>query len=186
MTKAEEKKQLRAQIRAEEAALSQRYLESADAAIAARVLAMPEYLQAGTVFCFVSTPREIDTRPILADALARGKRLCVPLCAEKGVMELRRITALDQLAPGAYGIPEPPADSPAVSCDETDFAVIPCLSCDRSGRRLGRGGGYYDRFFVRLSRRRRAGVPGASGAGGAAGGASRPAGALGGHGAMPL
>jgi 5-formyltetrahydrofolate cyclo-ligase len=147
MTKAEEKKQLRAQIRAEEAALSQRYRESADAAIAARVLAMPEYLQAGTVFCFVSTPREIDTRPILADALARGKRLCVPLCAEKGVMELRRITALDQLAPGAYGIPEPPADSPAVSCDETDFAVIPCLSCDRSGRRLGRGGGYYDRFL---------------------------------------
>lgn len=147
-TKAEEKKLLRTELRAAERALSPAYRARADAAIAAQVLALPEYAEAQSVFCFVSMPGEIDTRPILADALRRGKHLCVPLCVGDGIMELRRITDLTQLSPGAYGIPEPTADSPRVSPDEAELAVIPCLTCDRSGRRLGRGGGYYDRFLA--------------------------------------
>ena len=62
-------------------------------------------------------------------------------------MELRRIASFDDLAPGAYGIPEPKADCPAVPLDEIDFAVIPCVSCDREGHRLGQGGGFYDRYL---------------------------------------
>ena len=108
---------------------------------------MPEYQEAGTVFCFVGTDREINTRPILEDILAAGKRLCVPLCMGKGIMELRQVTDLRQLVPGAYGILEPPADAPIVAVDEVDFAVMPCLTCNRLGQRLGRGGGYYDRFL---------------------------------------
>lgn len=109
---------------------------------------MPEYQAAGTVFCFVGTSREIDTRPILEDALAAGKRLCVPLCTEPGTMELRQITALSQLSPGAYGIPAPPANAPAVPVDETDFAVPPLPHLQSSGHRLGQGAGYYDRFLA--------------------------------------
>lgn len=59
---------------------------------------MPEYQAAGTIFCFVGTPHEIDTRPILENALAAGKRLCVPLCTGPGMMELRQITTLSQLS----------------------------------------------------------------------------------------
>ena len=66
-----------------------------------------------------------------------------------GIMELRQITSLDQLTPGAYGILEPPADSPAIEADGVDFAVLPCLSCSHSGHRLGQGGGFYDRFLAR-------------------------------------
>ena len=61
----------------------------------------------------------------------------------------RQITSLDQLTPGAYGILEPPADSPTVEADGVDFAVLPCLSCSHSGHRLGQGGGFYDRFLAR-------------------------------------
>ena len=108
---------------------------------------MPEYREAETVFCFVGTSREINTLPILQDLLTSGRTLCVPLCVGEGRMELRKISSLSELAPGAYGIPEPPPDSPRVAPDAVDFAVLPCLSCDHAGRRLGQGGGYYDRFL---------------------------------------
>ena len=147
MTRTEEKQQLRRTMRALEAGLSARYKEESSRAIAGHLLAMPEYQEAGTVFCFVGTDREIDTRPILEDILAAGKRLCVPLCVGKGLMELRQVTDLRQLVPGGYGILEPPADSPLVSVDDVDFAILPCLTCNHLGQRLGRGGGYYDRFL---------------------------------------
>lgn len=149
MTRQEEKRRLRRTIQTLEAQLSPRYLESSGRAVAAHLLAMPAYRAAGTVFCFAGFGREINTRPILEDALASGKVLCVPLCTASGQMELRRLTALDQLAPGTFGIPAPPAHSAAAEIDEVDFAVLPCVTCDRAGRRLGRGGGYYDRFLSR-------------------------------------
>ena len=148
MTRQEEKQQLRAVMRARERQLSDRYRRESDQAIAAHLTAMPEYQAAGTIFCFVGTPHEIDTRPILENALAAGKRLCVPLCTGPGMMELRQITTLSQLSPGAYGIPEPPEDAPTVSVDETDFAILPCLTCNHLGHRLGQGQGYYDRFLA--------------------------------------
>ena len=148
MTKAEEKQRLRRVIRELERQLSPRYKAESSRAIAAHLLAMPEYQTAGTVFCFVGTKREVDTRPILEDALAAGKRLCVPLCTEPGIMEPREITDLCQLVPGAYGILEPPADAPRVEVDEVDFAVLPCVTCNHLGQRLGQGGGYYDRFLT--------------------------------------
>lgn len=148
MTRQEEKRQLRRIARDLESRLSVPYRLKADRSIAAHLLAMPEYRSAETVFCFVSTAHEIDTRPILEDALTAGKKLCVPLCMGAGVMELRRVTSLDQLSPGFHGILEPPADSPLVLPDDVDFAILPCLTCNHLGQRLGYGGGYYDRFLA--------------------------------------
>ena len=147
MTKAEEKQRLRRVIRELERQLSPRYRAESSRAIAAHLLAMPEYQAAGTVFCFVGTEREVDTRPILEDALAAGKRLCVPLCVGDGIMELRAVTSLDQLVSGAYGILEPEGGVVLEALEDTALALVPCLAADRHGNRLGRGGGYYDRFL---------------------------------------
>ena len=147
MTRKEEKQRLRRVIRAEEQQLSAKYKAASSAAICRHIMAMPEYRDAETVFCFVGRAHEIDTASLLQGILADGKRLCVPLCVDKGIMELRQITDLEQLVPGSYGIQEPPADAPTVSVDEVDLSIIPCLTCDHGGRRLGFGGGYYDRFL---------------------------------------
>ena len=138
---------MRKTIREAEVELPDAYWAQTSGTICARLAAMPEYLSARTVFCFVGTGREIDTCTFLENALHDGKRLCVPLCIRMGVMELRQIDAMSRLAPGAYGIPEPTRETPSIGTDEVDFAVIPCLSCSHSGLRLGKGGGFYDRFL---------------------------------------
>lgn len=147
MTVSEQKKNLRTQVRRLERELSPEYKKSADKSITKRIIKLEEYKTAHSVFCFVGTDREIDTTPLLEQILADGKQLLVPLCTGPGVMELRQITALSQLEKGAYGILEPKRDTPVVDGTEVDFAVVPCVSCDRAGHRLGQGGGYYDRFF---------------------------------------
>ena len=63
-------------------------------------------------------------------------------------MEPRQITSLDQLHRGAYGVLEPEEDTPKMTLDQVDLSIIPCVSCDRLGHRLGQGTGFYDRFFA--------------------------------------
>lgn len=146
-------------MRGEKDALRRRFLEEArrldpeirrtiSAAVCENLLRMPQYSQADTIFSFVGAGWEIHTAPILQAALAAGKRLCVPLCTAPGRMEARFLRDLRDLRPGAYGLPEPPADSPLCLPEEIGFAVLPCAACARNGVRLGRGGGYYDRYLA--------------------------------------
>ena len=142
------KKQLRKQIQEKIRRLDAAYTAEADARITGHLLSLPEYRRAKTVFCFVGTDHEINTLPFLRQVLDDGKTLCVPLCVGKRTMEARQITSLCQLRTGSYGISEPDPDfCPAVDPHSIDLAVIPCVTCSRSGDRLGHGGGYYDVFF---------------------------------------
>ncbi len=118
------------------------------AQIAQNLFALPAYTAAKTVFVFVGTARELDTCQIIDKALADGKRVCVPLCGKQGEMTAREIRARDELVAGAYGIPEPAAGSVVVPPDEIDFGVIPCAVCDAGLHRVGKGGGYYDRYLA--------------------------------------
>jgi len=118
-----------------------------DKGITDRILSSRQYLEAESIFIYVSTSAEIDTHVILMDALKAGKTVCVPLCGRAGEMTARRILSLDSLSPGKHGILEPQASSKIVSRPE--LAIVPALACDRKGYRLGYGGGYYDRFLAR-------------------------------------
>ena len=148
MTITQRKRQLRMAVRRDEQLISICDRARSDQAVAMQVLALPEYRRAQSLFCFVSTTREIDTTPVLLDALHSGKTLCVPLCVDDGIMEPRQITSLDQLHRGAYGVLEPEEDTLKMTLDQVDLSIIPCVSCDRLGHRLGQGTGFYDRFFA--------------------------------------
>lgn len=147
MDTAVQKKLLRAEVRASERAMSREEKRRADETITQTVLSTEIYRSARTVFAFVGTDREIDTSALLCGILGSGKRLCVPLCTGDGLMQPKEIHSLSELAPGAYGIPEPSADCRSVAPEEIDLVIVPCVSCSHTGARLGQGGGFYDRFF---------------------------------------
>ena len=130
--------------------LTPEYKQYADDGIRANIMSLPEYNDAYTVFCFVGTKDEIDTSVLIDKMLAEGKRVCVPLCTGKGIMEAKQITDKAQLKAGTFGILEPSPEAETVPPEEIDFAIVPCVTCNRIGQRLGHGGGFYDRFFKDL------------------------------------
>lgn len=144
----EQKALLRRALRQKAAALPPRHFAAAGRAICAAALQLPEYSRAKVVFCFVSTQAEPDTLPFLQAAFAAGKTVCVPRCTAPGQMEAVPIRTLAQLQPGAFGILAPLPTLPAIAPHSIGFALVPCVAADAAGRRLGHGGGYYDRFLA--------------------------------------
>lgn len=154
---AEAKRRMRREGKAAVAKLPEEYCKAADEKICYHIAGLPEYEQADTIFCFVGTASEIDTIPILLDAWKKGKRVCVPRCAPKcegnGLMDAYQIHGMDDLKEGSYGILEPAGDchTPKLRPEEINLAIVPCLSCSTDGKRLGYGGGYYDRYLERVN-----------------------------------
>lgn len=95
----------------------------------------------------MGTAGEIHTKPLIQAALDQGKRVAVPKCISKGIMEARQIRSLGELYPGSYGIEEPEKAAEIIEPEEISLALVPCLTCSEDGRRLGYGGGFYDRFL---------------------------------------
>jgi 5-formyltetrahydrofolate cyclo-ligase len=99
---------------------------------------------------------EVDLRELLGAALREGKRCYLPVLRPGGRLWFVRYRSGDALHPSHYGIPEPhfrarDALAPAL----LDLVCVPLAGFDRSGTRLGMGGGYYDRSFSFLCGGRR-------------------------------
>ncbi len=143
----EAKKQLRKEIRARVNALSGAQRRAAGDSIQDQVLLSEEYRGADSVFLYIAMPMEPDTGRIIARALSDGKRVYVPKCIGKTEMLAVRIRSVEDLKPGAYGIPEPQDLSETAEPNAFDLILVPCVSASEDGKRLGHGAGYYDRFL---------------------------------------
>lgn len=118
------------------------------AALCRHILNSDEYKSACVIGGYMPLPREADVLPVLTDALAQGKMLALPLCGQAPHMTLRRVDSLDELVPGAYGIPEPHESSAVIPLSQVDLLLVPLEGIDKSGMRLGKGGGYYDHLLA--------------------------------------
>lgn len=149
MSKAEVRRAMRA-ARAAQAAADR---AAEDEAIRARVRSRTAWQHAELVLAYVSRGSEVETRRLIRDAWGEGKEVAVPRCVAPGRMAWARIASFGEVAPGFCGIEEPVASAPAVDDTEltaTALALVPGLAFDRHCRRLGAGGGYYDRFLARF------------------------------------
>lgn len=91
---------------------------------------------------------ELDARPLISALLASGRRVVLPATPPLGApLAFRRYTPETTLRPGPFGTHEPPPAAP--ECAPT-VVFAPLLAFDGVGRRLGYGGGYYDRSLAKL------------------------------------
>lgn len=144
---AQQKRELRRAAIAQRDAVPDR--ESKSAAICARIIAMKLFADAPAIHCFLPMGSEVDTRPIIAAALAAHKAVAIPVTMREGPLQHSWIQSLDPAAfePGVFGTLQPRAFAPA-SPGEWALTVVPLLVFDRAGYRLGYGKGYYDQLLA--------------------------------------
>jgi 5-formyltetrahydrofolate cyclo-ligase len=109
--------------------------------------------EARSILFYSPLPVEIDLSPLLAEAMAEGKTVALPrFVASSGTYEAAQVShPWRDCAPGQFGIVEPAARCPSFPLMRLDLVLTPGLGFDVSGRRLGRGRGFYDRLLAAIA-----------------------------------
>lgn len=94
-------------------------------------------------FVYLSFGSEASTKALVAALLSCGKEVYVPRVEGDGMVAAPYDGALTT---NRYGIEEPEG---VAYEGEIDVTVLPLLAADSAGRRLGYGGGYYDKFLAK-------------------------------------
>ncbi len=113
-----------------------------------RLLEHPRFLSASSILLYASLPHEVDTGKLVTICLKTKTVVALPK-VDSGQQELRlyQVRSLQDLSPGAFGITEPLPER-EVLLEDIDLAIIPGIAFTRSGQRLGRGKGYYDKLLA--------------------------------------
>lgn len=143
------KKQLRKQIAQEKRRHGITELTTKSAALLEKLEQHPRFKAARTVLMYYSLGDEVQTHAFV-EKWHRQKTILLPV-VKGDTLELRTYTGKECLKTGeAYRIEEPTGEA-FTAYGEIDFAIIPGVSFDSQGNRLGRGKGYYDKLLPLLS-----------------------------------
>jgi len=142
---------LRRRLVAARAAMSDSIRTDAGRLIRDHVLEMPEVAAAGTVAAYYSVGTEPDTHGLVFALWKRGSYVVLPVLLPDGDLDWASYEGPDSLAPGPRGLLQPAEPVRGVgTVARADVVLVPALAVDVRGRRLGRGGGSYDRALARV------------------------------------
>jgi 5-formyltetrahydrofolate cyclo-ligase len=145
---------LRKQLRAARRALGAADHGRRSALAAAALMRLPMFAAGKRVALYLPFDRETDTAALIAAARRRGVQLFVPVISDRRHRRLRFHPLRGKTTPGVFGIAVPRRVGSPVSPRWLNLIVIPLVGVDEHGRRLGMGGGYYDRALAFRRRRR--------------------------------
>lgn len=143
------KEEIRKEVRGKKRILSKDARKVWDDSIRKSILESENYQQATAVFVYTSYNQEVDTLQVIDASIAQGKLVAVPKVIGKEIA-FCRIESREQLELGYQGIMEPKSTS-IVEPTKSTIMLLPGLAFDRSGNRIGYGGGFYDRYLSKYS-----------------------------------
>ena len=148
---AAEKAALRRRLLADRARLGPGQRAAAARALRDAILELPQAQMAGTIAAYYSLTSEPDTHGLVYALWKRGGYVLLPLLRPDADLDWASYEGPDSLRPGPRGLAEPsePPRGPGAVA-RADLVLVPALAVDRSGVRLGRGGGSYDRALARV------------------------------------
>ena len=150
----QQKAEIRRAVLAKLAAMSDKQRHDGSAAACSRLTALEVFQHASVVMLYMPLASEVDLTPVAIRCFQTGKTVCVPLVDwKRRDMEPVEVTSFDDhvMEVDEHGLRMPRGGAP-IPPDLLDLVVVPGLAFDAHGHRLGRGGGYYDRFLGRLRR----------------------------------
>lgn len=110
--------------------------------------------RADTLMCYVSFGSEVYTHGIINAWFSQDKEVCVPrvLKGKGRSMEAVKISSLEELEQGTFGVLEPPLEQKNIITPASiDVVIVPGCAFDLNRNRMGYGAGYYDRFLKLIS-----------------------------------
>ena len=144
-----DKNTLRGVLLQKRAEFSREERKGMDRDIATGIIDSPLFKNASMLLIYAPMENEINLLSLAHVARKRGLPIAFPRCdKETNTMQFYILHEGQKLTPGAYGIPEPPEDAPVCQPDERALCIVPALSYDLSGNRIGYGKGYYDRYLA--------------------------------------
>jgi 5-formyltetrahydrofolate cyclo-ligase len=151
-----DKKSLRKQARAARAALPPDYRRQAEKQALRNALRAGLFLKGRRWSFYLPVGEEFDALPLLNQALHMGKDCYLPITAQRIAQPLRfaKLDGRHELTHNRYGIVEPHTRR-LTNARRLDVMIMPLVAFDRTGRRLGMGGGYFDATLAYLRTRRR-------------------------------
>lgn len=152
----ETKQELRKYIKALKRSTHRETLDGYSNAICEAIMADTYVAEAKSVMAFYPLPDEPNIVPVLNQLLGLGKRVLLPAVVGDSI-ELRDFEGDESLRDGAYHIKEPVRPS-SFNPQEIDVVLVPGMAFTAGGKRLGRGGGYYDRFLPKAGKSWKIGV----------------------------
>lgn len=121
----------------------------ASGAIREQLMTIASVVSAETIFAYLPLDDEVDLTPLLSQWLDEVRSIAVPLVSwEENTMRAGLVTTLEKtsLKKTRHGILEPAIHNP-IPLDSIDVVFVPGMGFDSAGGRLGRGGGFYDRYL---------------------------------------
>ena len=122
---------------------------TASEAICEQLMTIASVVAADTIFAYLPLEDEVDLTPLLSQWIDEVRTIAIPLVSwEENTMRAGLVTSLREtsLNTTRHGILEPFVHNP-IPWDSIDVMLVPGVGFDSAGGRLGRGGGFYDRYL---------------------------------------
>jgi 5-formyltetrahydrofolate cyclo-ligase len=148
------KEKIRKHIRAQRRSLSTADHRHRSSLAAKAVAGLPMFRAGKRIALYLPFDRETDTAALIGAARRRGVRLFVPVIVDRRHSRIRFYPLDGKTRRGVFGIAVPSSLARPLPSRWLNLIVVPLVGVDTAGRRLGMGGGFYDRALEFRRRRR--------------------------------